>query len=59
MEFRSSICKSFYIRKLRLKWQKSDDVDSMNYENDEDLMFLTFIKLSRIQSNYSAVVRMF
>lgn len=46
MEFRSSICKSFYIRKLRLKWQKSDDVDSMNYENDEDLMFLTFIKLN-------------
>lgn len=46
MEFNYSICKSFYIRKLRLKWKKSDDVDYMNYENDEDLMFLTFIKLS-------------
>lgn len=37
------ICNSFCISNLRVKWQKSDNADSVNAEKDKDLTLLTLI----------------
>ena len=41
MEFRNSICISFYINYLRVKRQECEDVDSMSDKKVEDLTLLT------------------
>ena len=41
MEFRSSICISFYINYLRVKQLECEDVDSVSDKNVEDLTLLT------------------
>ena len=46
MEFNRSIYKSFCINGLHVKRQKSDDAGPDDLEKDEDLTYLTFIKLS-------------
>ena len=41
-----SICISFYINDLRVKRQKSEAVDSIDWGKDEYLTFLTSLKVS-------------
>jgi hypothetical protein len=46
--YNRGICKCLYIKDLRIKRQKSADVDSTEIENDEDLTYLTFVNLKNV-----------
>ena len=49
------ICKPLYFNYLRIKWEKSDDVDSVEGEEFTKLTFLTFVNLMQDWHIYTFV----